>query len=127
MDWVTEGDGGIGEVWGPSLQGTIDPVLATVVVWGLLAASFLVLVTLLVTVRRRRLMCPEREVSADVDLEECGFPGFRHATAVVACSVFEPRTSVRCRSACLARQAEDVRARRASRAEPRDPAVPLPS
>jgi hypothetical protein len=106
MDWLLGGDGGVVEAWSPSLSmwATANPTLAAVVIWGMLAATLLVLATLFVAVRRRRLVCPERHVDADVDIEESGFPHFRRATAVLACSMFEPRTSVRCRRVCLAEE-----------------------
>jgi hypothetical protein len=127
MDWLTGGDDGIAQAWTASFQDTINPVLGTVVLWGVIVATLLFLLTLLVAVRRRRVICPDRNVRAEVDVEEYGLPGFRHATAVVACSLFEPRTSVRCQRTCLTPRDRIVREARASHVGRDAPAMPLRS
>ncbi len=71
--------------------------------WAVFVAIVLFLGMLAMTVRRRRFWCDQARSEVEVEFEEHGLPGFRRASAVLSCSVFEPPTAVHCPRACLDR------------------------
>ncbi len=50
---------------------------------------------------RTRVWCSAVGAEVEVEYELRGLPGFRHSSAVRACSVFEPGEAVACRRRCL--------------------------
>lgn len=73
--------------------------------WAMLVAFAVLLPLALLlspTTRRRRFWCAQSRRDVEVEFEIGGVPGFRRPVAVRSCSVFDPRSVVRCRRLCLA-------------------------
>jgi hypothetical protein len=51
-------------------------------------------------VRPRRFWCPSAGRDVEVLFEEAGIPGCRQALRVMACSAFEPASTIACRRGC---------------------------
>jgi hypothetical protein len=99
MGWPTESVGwDIQETWVESAASTLA---WGIVGWGAVVATVMLLAMLLVRNRRRRFWCQGARREVEVELEELGIPGFRRATSVLSCSVFDPPTAVRCHRDCL--------------------------
>lgn len=81
-----------------------EALCSGLLVWAIVVALFLSVLTLLVVVRRRRVWCLQSQRDLDVDFQEFGLPGRRQPIAVLSCSAFSPPTRVLCDRACLHRQ-----------------------
>lgn len=101
MDWPMEPGGGGLDVQGAWVQSAANVLAWGIFGWGVVVAIMVSLAALAVRVRRRRFWCDQAQREVEVEFEERGLPGFRRATAVLSCSVFEPPTAVRCRGYCL--------------------------
>lgn len=106
MGWPMESGGwDIQQAW---IQSAADRLAWGIFGWGVGVAILIFVASWAIQIRRRHFWCEETRREVEVEFEERGLPGFRCATTVLSCSVFDPPTAVHCGRHCLER---DVRAR----------------
>jgi len=99
MGWTTEFvEWDVEAVW---VEGTQKAMAWSLLGWGVMVATLLLLAMLAVRIRRRRFWCAEVRREVEVQFEERGVPGFRKAVSVLMCSAFDPRSGVSCDRRCV--------------------------
>jgi hypothetical protein len=99
MGWPTESVGwDVQEAW---VESAVNALAWGIFGWGAVVATVVLLAMLVIRNRRRHFWCQGAGREVEVEFEEVGVPGFRKATTVLSCSVFDPPTAVRCHRDCL--------------------------